>query len=38
MRSVALREACGVVTQPSFGAGKGSAEPLEFGAKAMEAA
>jgi hypothetical protein len=38
MRSVALREVCGVVTQLSFGRAKGRAEPFEFGVKAMEAA
>ncbi|WP_234425489.1 hypothetical protein, partial [Streptomyces kebangsaanensis] len=37
IRSVASREACGVVTQPSFRVERGSAEPFEIGVKAMEA-
>jgi hypothetical protein len=38
VRSVALSEACGVVTQLPLGVERGSAEPFEIRVKAMEAA
>jgi hypothetical protein len=38
MRSVASREACGVVTQPPVPGGQREAGPVGIGAKAMEAA